>query len=116
MVADLRDRFGSYGTVGVAILEMDVTVWHLRYLAVSCRVLGRGIERAFVSSMLKEARGRGITRAEALFRDTGRNRMMRVLYQIMGFTARDAVDQSGAVVFQASIPDVPGAPRWVEVR
>jgi FkbH-like protein len=45
-VAELEDKFGKYGIIGCAITETKGSLLNLKYLALSCRVMGRGIERA----------------------------------------------------------------------
>jgi FkbH-like protein len=115
-VASLDDRWGSLGIIGAAIVEMEPSAWRLRYLAVSCRVLGRGIERAFLAGLLREARRRQVPCAEALFRPTGRNRMMRAFYQMMAFRDTNTQTPDGASVFRADMNRIPGAPEWVELR
>jgi FkbH-like protein len=49
----VRDRFGDYGTVGVAILVHENRVVRLDTFLLSCRVLGRGIEDAFLDSVVR---------------------------------------------------------------
>jgi len=115
-VADLTDRFGDYGTIGVAIVRMSATTWTLRYLALSCRVLGRGIERAFLVTLLRDAAQRGYRNAQALFRTTGRNRQMRVLYHVAGFRADHTDEREDATVFGMSLDALPAGPDWVAVR
>jgi FkbH-like protein len=115
MVAELRDRFGWYGIIGTAILVTTQTAWRLKYLAVSCRVMGRGIERALLSVLVRAALDGGCASPEAEFRDTGRNRMMRALYQMMGFTAGGQTDNAGTLIFRARPGWLPDIPRWVEV-
>lgn len=46
--ASLVDRFGDAGWVAMAVFEHDGNAWNLLDLCISCRVLGRGFERAFV--------------------------------------------------------------------
>ena len=115
-LADLTDRFGDYGTIGVAIARMTATTWTLTYLALSCRVLGRGIERAFLAALLRDAAQRGYRSAQALFRNTGRNRQMRVLYHVAGFRADDTGESEEATVFRMSLDGAPAGPDWVAVR
>jgi FkbH-like protein len=115
-LADLSDRFGDYGTIGVALVQMTATTWALRYLALSCRVLGRGIERTFLAALLRDAARRGYRDAEALFRDTGRNRQMRVLYHVAGFRADDTNESDDATVFRMRLDATPAGPDWVAVR
>ncbi len=114
-VAELDDRFGSYGIVGTAIMEKSAMTWRLKYLAVSCRVLGRGIERAFLVFLLRETIARGFTHVEAIYRDTGRNKMMRALYQIVGLQIWGTADDDGALVFRVAQDEVSEIPPWVRV-
>ncbi len=113
VVAELRDRFGWYGIVGAAIVEAGKNSWRLKYLAVSCRVMGRGIERALLATLARAALNEGYVSPEAEFRDTGRNRMMRALYQMMGFTP--SVQHGEMILFRARPEWLPAGPRWVEV-
>jgi FkbH-like protein len=114
MVAELRDRFGRYGIIGTALIE-TAPIWKLKYLALSCRVMGRGIERAFLASVVRGALQQGTNSVAAEFRDTGRNRMMRALYQMMGFQLDENSRHSHTVIFRAKLEDVPEMPRWVKV-
>ena len=116
MVAELNDKFGWYGIVGVSIIEMREPVWRLKYLAISCRVMGRGIERAFLVSMVNSAEHKGFSRIEAEFRDTGKNRIMRALYQMIGFTEAQNSAISPTMLFTALPGNISQLPPWVEVR
>jgi FkbH-like protein len=115
MVAELHDRFGWYGIIGTAIMATTPASWRLKYFALSCRVMGRGIERAFLSTLVRAALQAGCASPEAELRDTGRNRMMRALYQMMGFTASGTADEAGIIIFRARPGWLPDIPRWVEV-
>jgi len=112
-VAELTDRFGSYGTVGTAIVERTDSSWKLYLLAVTCRVLGRGVERAILATLLQEASRNGISHAEALYRDTGKNRTMLALYQMMGFRKCDALHEDGTAVFSLTLDRAPAKPNWI---
>jgi len=114
-VAELTDCYGSYGIVGVAILKTTSASWTLQYLAVSCRVLGRGVERAILASLLHHGHNLGLSCAKALFRDTGRNRAMRALYQMMGFRKQGVPTEDGTTVFLSNGNNIPEVPSWIEV-
>jgi len=43
LVASLEDRYGSYGTAALAVLEHAGNIWTLKLLLVSCRVISRGV-------------------------------------------------------------------------
>lgn len=115
-VADLKDRFGPYGTIGAAITRMSPSGWQLTYLAISCRVLGRGVERAFLSRLLDDAKNRDYRYAEAEFRDTGRNKEMRALYQMIGFRAQEDTTGDGSIKFRLCLEATPQPPPWIIVQ
>lgn len=84
LVAGLSDKFGSYGTIGLALVETGTPDWHLRLLLMSCRVMSRGVGTVLLGHVMRLAgeAGRGLL---ADFVETGRNRMMRITYGFAGF-------------------------------
>jgi len=115
MTASLSDKFGSYGIIGVAITEIIDGVCRLIYLAISCRVMGRGIERALLTNQIHLAEEKGFKFFEATFRETGKNKMMRGLYQMMGFRKLRVTNENQLMIFQISVDDIPKSPHWVDV-
>jgi FkbH-like protein len=67
------DRFGDYGIVGVAIILEDGGKWHLDTYLMSCRILGRGVEKSFVYYLAREAYKRGISEITAEFKTSEKN-------------------------------------------
>jgi FkbH-like protein len=49
----VADRFGDLGLVGVLILEREGSTGRIDTFLMSCRVLGRGLERAMIAHCLK---------------------------------------------------------------
>ncbi|MGO4843857.1 hypothetical protein AB4144_67415, partial [Rhizobiaceae sp. 2RAB30] len=47
----VSDRYGDYGLVGVLILEHAEDQTEVETLLMSCRVLGRGVERAIFAAL-----------------------------------------------------------------
>jgi len=115
MVAELEDKYGSYGIIGTAIAEEIPPEWILKYLALSCRVMGRGIERAFLCAMLMKASDAGLLRTIAEYRDTGKNRMMRALYQMTGFKYDESQSDGEILQFVKSLDGLPEIPAWVKL-
>jgi FkbH-like protein len=100
LVAGLTDRFGSYGKIGLALVETGGPVWRLKLLLMSCRVLSRGVGNVLLSHIVALARDNGAA-LEAEIVDTGRNRMMFVTYRFAGFTE---VGRDGSVVIMRADP------------
>ena len=115
-VAELRDRFGAYGCIGTAMVNVARARMRLVYLAVSCRVMGRGVEWSIVSWLARSALQAGVAGFEAEFRDTGKNRMMRALYQMMGLRKGPGTDSAGASLFCARSDRIPKVSSWLEVE
>jgi predicted enzyme involved in methoxymalonyl-ACP biosynthesis len=114
-VAELQDRFGAYGCIGTAMVNVAGYRMRLVYLAVSCRVMGRGIERSIVSWLARSAAQEGIVEFEAEFSDTGKNRMMRALYQMMGLRKGPGTDSAGTSLFCARSDRIPEMASWLEM-
>ena len=85
LVAELSDRFGSYGTIGLTLVERGTPHWYLRLLLMSCRVMSRGVGTVLLNHIMELARDAG-SRLRADFVETGRNRMMQITYAFAGFT------------------------------
>lgn len=84
LVASLDDRFGPHGAVGIVLLARYPTVWHVKLLATSCRVVSFGAGAVLLRWLTDQAAHAGVHLA-ADFRRTDRNRMMEVAYRFVGF-------------------------------
>ena len=87
LVAGLEDRFGSYGTIGLALVDTSTSTWRLELLLMSCRVVSRGVGTVVLNHVMRRARNAGADLV-ADFVHTGRNRVMFVTYMFAGFTER----------------------------
>ncbi|MCA9702161.1 MAG: HAD-IIIC family phosphatase, partial [Myxococcales bacterium] len=77
LMCELSDRYGSYGKIGLALVERGEGVWHLRLLLMSCRVMSRGVGTVLLAHIMQRAAAAGV-RLLADFVPTGRNRAMMV--------------------------------------
>jgi FkbH-like protein len=81
----VRDRFGDHGLVGVAITHDDGEQCEVDTFLMSCRVIGRTIETAFLSHLAESAGGRGCKRLVGWFLPTKKNAPARDFYAQHGF-------------------------------
>ncbi len=82
----VRDKFGDEGIVGVAIVKMlSDHQWYIDSFLMSCRVIGRKIETAFVIKIIKDARRAGVTDLESEYIPTRKNRLVSDFYDKHGF-------------------------------
>jgi FkbH-like protein len=112
LTAALDDRFGTYGTIGLCLVEKGATAWHLRLLLMSCRVVSRGVGTILLNHVIGLARAAGVP-LRADFVETGRNRMMQITYAFAGFEEVDR-DGSRVTLEQNSAEDRP-QPAFVTV-
>jgi len=113
LVASLTDKFGSYGKIGLALVEKGEEIWHLRMMLMSCRVMSRGVGMVMLNHIMQLAAAAG-TSVRADFVETGRNRMMQITYAFAGFTE---VSRDGSrVVLQADLTSVQPHPPYVRLH
>jgi FkbH-like protein len=113
MVAGLEDRFGTYGKIGLALVEKtSAQVWTLKLLLMSCRVMSRGVGTIMMSHVMQLAKEAGaILRAE--FKPNGRNRMMEVTYRFGGF--REVARDGDLVIYEHGLETIQPFPDYVRV-
>ncbi|MBI5280601.1 MAG: HAD-IIIC family phosphatase [Candidatus Solibacter usitatus] len=71
--AEVSDRFGEYGLVGVLIVRQSPADLFVDSFLLSCRALGRGVEHRMLSALAEEALDNGIYTVSVAFRPSARN-------------------------------------------
>ena len=113
LVAGLEDRFGTYGKIGLALVEKtSAQAWTLKLLLMSCRVMSRGVGTIMMSHVMQQAKDAG-ARLRAEFKPNGRNRMMEVTYRFGGF--REVERHGDLVVFEHPLDAIQPFPDYVRV-
>ncbi len=84
LVASLDDKYGSYGKIGLVLVECQESVWTIKLLLMSCRVMSRGVGTVLLNYIIKLAKENNV-RLEAEFVSNNRNRMMYIAYKFSGF-------------------------------
>lgn len=113
LIAGLEDRYGTYGKIGLALVEQAADVWTLKLLLMSCRVMSRGVGTIMLHHLFGLAKAAGV-RFISEFRSNDRNRMMLVTYKFNGFRE---IDRRGEVViFEHPLDNVQPFPPYVEVE
>ena len=104
----LTDRFGDNGTVGAAIVTCLGEHALIDTLLLSCRVIGRNAETAFLSYVAEWARARGCGVLEGEFIATSKNAPAADFFKRHGFT--EVTWSSGSSRWRANLKEVPF--RW----
>ena len=113
LVCSLVDKYGTYGTIGLALVERQPEVWTVKLLLMSCRVMSKGVGTILVNDLLRRAKEGGV-KLRAEFVSNDRNRMMLVTYKFAGFKE---VERRGEVtVYENDLALIQPPPPYVEVR
>ena len=108
----LLDRFGDNGMIAIVIGRMEEGPFLLDTWLMSCRVLGRGVERATLNVVAELARELGAHRLIGEYIPSDRNRVVADHYGKLGFrlltetgneTARSVLDLDDFMAFKSSI-------------
>ncbi len=101
---DIKDKYGDYGLVGVAIIEKQGHTCLIDTLLMSCRVLGRGAETTFLAQIAAAAKSLGCSLLRGTYIETPKNAMVKDFYSRFGFKA-DGDGWSLPVAEAPAIPD-----------
>ena len=81
----VADRFGDNGITGCLLMNGD----EIDSLLLSCRILGKGIESAFLKTVLTGLRARGVQSVKAEYIPTSKNAQVADFYDKCGFIPID---------------------------
>jgi len=112
-IASLEDRYGTYGKIGLALIERSPEVWCIKLLLMSCRVMSRGVGTVLLNHILRRSRDAGV-RLRAEFVSTDRNRMMYVTYKFAGF--REVAKNGNRSIMENDLSQIQGFPPYMKVR
>jgi FkbH-like protein len=117
-VLEVADRFGDYGQTGLIFARTNSHIGHLDTVLLSCRVLGRGVESAFLWHVAEDLAARGVTTLTARLVPTAKNGPVMDFLPRHGFTcssqgewSRGLPGEPFAIDYMASefCPDEPNA-------
>jgi FkbH-like protein len=84
LICGLEDKYGTYGKIGLCLLECHPNIWRIRLLLMSCRVMARGVGTIMLNHVMQLA-SKSNVRLQAEFVSNDRNRMMYITYKFAGF-------------------------------
>ena len=112
-ICRLEDRYGSYGSIGLSLLETRDRYNHLRLLLMSCRVMSRGVGTIVLTYLMHLTKAQGKTLL-ADFKPTDRNRQMYVSYKFANFRENDSM-RDGLILLENDLSYLPSLPHYVDV-
>jgi FkbH-like protein len=84
LISSLEDRHGTYGKIGLTLIEKGPEAWTVKLLLMSCRVMSKGVGMIMIHHILRMAKEAGV-KLRAEFLSTDRNRQMLITYRFAGF-------------------------------
>ncbi|MFD9735676.1 HAD-IIIC family phosphatase [Umezawaea sp. NPDC059074] len=107
-VVRVRDAFGDYGVVGLALAEAKGDVLNVPVFLMSCRMLNRRVETDVLARLCDEARAAGCATVRLRHRPTRRNAPARRFLEQVSGVPIGPEDPPGSVdVAPAAWPSIP---------
>jgi len=97
--AQVEDRFGDYGLTGAVIIRKDKETWVIDTFLLSCRVLGKEVEKAILAFVIEQARKDGVKRLVGEFISTKKNTPAKDFYKDNKFKLANKVNEKEEWVF-----------------
>lgn len=112
LIAGLEDKYGSYGKIGLALVECQPAIWTIKLLLMSCRVVSRGVGALMLNHIMRQAKAAQVS-LHAEFIPNSRNRMMQITYAFNGFKE---INKIGEVTILANdLAAIQPLPAYVQV-
>jgi FkbH-like protein len=113
LISSLEDRHGSYGKIGLTLIEMGEEIWTVKLLLMSCRVMSKGVGTIMIHHVLRLAKEAGV-KLRAEFVSNDRNRQMLITYRFAGFKEVERVGEVSVMENDFSALQPP--PPYVDLR
>ena len=114
LTAELNDIYGSYGKIGLVLIEKLSGEWRIKLFILSCRVMNRGIGTILLNEIMSTAKNEGV-KLTADFVHTDRNRMMYITLKFANFIEMENQNGNGMVVLNNDLTVVNHAPEFINL-
>lgn len=106
------DKFGDNGIVGVCIIKLKLLyTWHIDTFLLSCRVIERNLEKAFMAFINNKAKENNMHFLEGEYIPTPKNMSVKDFYMRIGFSH----EEDG--IFRLNINKIEiECPNYIEIR
>jgi FkbH-like protein len=113
LIASLEDRYGTYGKIGLALVERKSAIWTIKLLLMSCRVMARGVGTILLNHLMSLA-SEAKARLRADFIPNSKNRMMRIAYNFAGF--REVARDGDLVILETDFSHIQPCPDYIDLK
>ena len=112
LIVELDDRFGTYGKIGLVLIEKKSDSWMIKLFLMSCRVMSRGIGNILITLIRKYAEQNKV-RLFAEFVETDVNRMMYMTYKFNRFN--EISKEHSLITLENDMSEIPAIPNYVNL-
>lgn len=113
LIASLVDKFGTYGKIGLCLIEVEKEMWTIKLLLMSCRVMSRGVGSVLINYIRNEARKNDV-KLKAEFIHTDVNRMMYMTYKFAHFN--ECHTKNGFIIFENDLSQIASYPEFIKLN
>jgi FkbH-like protein len=113
LVSSLEDKHGTYGKIGLTLIEMGPEAWMIKLLLMSCRVMSKGVGMIMIHHVLRMAKEAGV-KLRAEFVSNDRNRQMLITYKFAGF--KEVSRNGNVALMENDYSAVQPPPPYVDLR
>jgi FkbH-like protein len=90
----LKDKYGDFGITGEVILTLNNKEAEIDTFLMSCRVLGRNVEKRFLQDIVQGLEKEGVEILKSSYRKTKKNQQVRHFYDDFGFRSVNVDDEN----------------------
>lgn len=113
LIGELIDKHGTFGKIGLALIEKTDEIWLIKLFLMSCRVMAYGIGTIFLTHILQLAKEEG-KKVRAEFIQTKRNRLMYITFKFSNFK-EIATDKNGNIIFENDLSIIQKIPAYIRL-
>lgn len=112
LAIQLKDKYGEYGKIGLALVEKSSQFWEIKLLLMSCRVMSKGVGNVIMNEIMNDARKNNVA-LRAQFIATDRNRIMYVTYKLNGFREINKIGEVS--ILEADLTNKRTIPSYIKI-
>lgn len=115
-IADLVDKYGEYGTIGLAIVIKEHGIWTLDTFLFSCRIMGKTVEKTMLLYIMQQALTEKASKVIGKYRKTEKNQLMEKFFGEAGFSIISTPSDEQETIWEYDLSKKPiePYPNWFE--
>lgn len=112
--AELKDVYGTYGKIGLFLIEKLNDEWRIKLFILSCRVMNRGIGTILLNEIMKVALASS-KKLTAEFLHTEKNRLMYITLKFANFIESENHNENGLVLLKNDLSTINPNPQFLNL-